>query len=126
MTLESQGIDKNLAKRARTYAQMPKEDFEVAAARRKEVPSAKPSVSTERQRELEARNDAIVAPAATGWAADDIAREFGMVTRQVHRVLERARGWAAAPLPELSMIAQEKLEAAIRIAKRHPSGWAMR
>jgi hypothetical protein len=91
---------------------------------KKDKPSAAPKPKSAKQQELDDRNARIIALADGGWSADEIAREFDLVTRLIHRILEvekarRGSSQIGAEEPAaLSMTAQQKLEVAIRLQKR--------
>ena len=86
--------------------------------------SAKSKTKSAKQQQLDDRNAKIIALADGGWPVDEIAREFDLVGRVIHRILEvekarRGSSQIGAEEPTaLSMTAQQKLETAIRAHKR--------
>lgn len=82
----------------------------------------KPRTRSPKQSELDDRNAKIIKLFDDGWTVEEISKEFDIVGRQINLILERERirrGSSAEGVSVvLSMTAQEKLETAIRQAKR--------
>lgn len=97
-SLTEAGIDKNLAHRARTYAAVPKEQFEHLLSKKRQQESRRvvldPDFQAEAEaaaRDIEIERDERIAMAGAGELADEntkLVKQTSMLTRRVSGLLE--------------------------------------